>query len=139
MALQRQSAQENQFLGSETKESFVAPGLTIEGKIEGTGNVHIAGRFKGEVSVKGDLTIERGAHISGEIRAENIIVRGEVEGNIHAKARVELSESGVLTGDLKASSLTVAAGSRMRGKVEFGWDEREADKVVSIEGVASGL
>ncbi len=71
----------------ENKESLIAPGLTIEGKIEGTGHVHIAGRFKGEVSVKGDLTIERGAHISGEIRAENIVVRGDVEGNIHAKAR----------------------------------------------------
>jgi len=46
---------------------------------------------------------------------------------------VELSESGVLTGDLKASSLTVAAGSRMRGKVEFGWDKGEAQKVVPIE------
>ena len=117
----------------ENKESLIAPGLTIEGKIEGTGHVRIAGRFKGEVSVKGDLTIERGAHISGEIRAENIIVRGEVDGNIHATVRVELSESGMLTGDVKASSLTVAAGSRMRGKVEFGWDEQEAHKVVPIE------
>ena len=117
----------------ENKESLIAPGLTIEGKIEGTGHVRIAGRFKGEVSVKGDLTIERGAHISGEIRAENIIVRGEVDGNIHATVRVELSESGMLTGDVKASSLTVAAGSRMRGKVEFGWDEGEAQKVVPIE------
>jgi len=117
----------------ENKESLIAPGLIIEGKIEGTGNVRIVGRFKGEVSVKGDLTIEQGAHISGEIRAENIVVRGEVEGNIHATARVELSESGVLTGDVKASSLTVAAGSHMRGKVEFGWDEGEAQKVVPIE------
>ncbi len=123
----------------ESKESLIAAGMIVEGKIEGTGNVRIVGRFKGEVSLKGDLTIERGAHISGEIRAENIVVRGEVEGNIHATARVELSESGELTGDLKASSLTVAAGSRMRGKVEFGWNERGADKVVSIEGVASGL
>ena len=139
MAMQRQSAQENQFLSSETKESFIAPGLTIEGKIEGTGNVHVAGRFKGEVSVKGDLTIERGAHISGEIRAENIVVRGEVEGNIHATARVELSESGVLTGDVKASSLTVATGSSMRGKVEFGWDEGEVQKVVPIESAEFGV
>ncbi|MEE9568421.1 MAG: polymer-forming cytoskeletal protein, partial [Candidatus Binatia bacterium] len=69
---------------SENKESLIASGLTIEGKIEGTGHVRIAGRFKGEVSVKSDLTIERGAHISGEIRAENIVVRGEVDGNIHA-------------------------------------------------------
>jgi hypothetical protein len=30
----------------------------------------------------------------------------------------------VLNGDLKAGSLTVAAGSRMRGRAEFGWDEK---------------
>ena len=40
--------------------------------------------------------------------------------------RVELLESGVLTGDLKAGSLTVAAGSRMRGQMEFGWDDKAA-------------
>jgi hypothetical protein len=30
----------------------------------------------------------------------------------------------VFNGELKAGSLTVAAGSRMRGKAEFGWDEK---------------
>lgn len=30
----------------------------------------------------------------------------------------------MIAGDVKAGSLTVAAGSRMRGQVEFGWDER---------------
>ena len=29
----------------ENKESLIAPGMTIEGKIEGTGHVRIAGRF----------------------------------------------------------------------------------------------
>ena len=139
MAYQKQSAQADQFPSSENKESIIAPGLIIEGKIEGTGHVRIAGRFKGEVSVKGDLTVERGGHIIGEIRAENIVVRGEVEGNIHATARVELSESGVLTGDVKALSLTVATGSSMRGKVEFGWDEGEVQKVVPIESAEFGV
>ncbi len=139
MAYQKQSAQADQFPSSENKEFLIATGLIVEGKIEGTGHVRIAGRFKGEVSVKGDLTIERGGHIIGEIRAENIVVRGEVEGNIHATARVELSESGVLTGDVKASSLTVATGSRMRGKVEFGWDEGEVQKVAPIESAEFGV
>ena len=134
-----QSMQKDRFLSAEIKESLIAPGLAIEGKIEGTGHVRIAGSFKGEVSVKGDLTIEQGAHISGEIRAENIVVRGEVEGNICATALVELSESGVLSADLKASSLAVASGSRIRGKVEIGWDEGEAHKVVPIESAEYGL
>jgi len=34
----------------------------------------------------------------------------------------------VLIGDLKAGSLTVAAGSRMRGQVEFGWEDKGALK-----------
>ncbi len=139
MAFLGQSMQKDQFPSAEIKDSLIAPGLAIEGKIEGTGHVRIAGRFKGEVSVKGDLTIEQGAHISGEIRAENIVVRGEVEGNIYATSLVELSEFGVLSGDLKASSLTVASGSRMRGKVEFGWNEGEAQKVVPIESAAFGI
>jgi len=139
MAFLRQSAQADQFPSSENKESLIAPGLAIEGKIEGTGHVRIAGHFKGKISVKGDLTIEQGAHISGEIRAENIVVRGEVEGNIYATSLVELSESGVLSGDLKSSSLTVASGSRMRGEVEFGWNEGEAQRVVPIESAAFGI
>jgi hypothetical protein len=68
------------------KESIIASDLIIEGKIEGAGHVRIAGKFKGDVNVQGNLTIE--------------------------------------PGDLKAGSLTVAAGSRMRGRVEFGWNDR---------------
>ena len=108
------------------KESLLAAGLTIEGKIEGSGHVRIAGNFKGDVHVQGNLTIEPGAKVTGGVRANTVIVGGELEGNIDAAARVELLQTGVLNGDLKAGSLTVAAGSRMRGRAEFGWDEKGA-------------
>lgn len=110
------------------KESVIAANLTIEGKIEGAGHVRIAGSFKGDIHVEGNLTIEKGAHLAGEVRAETIIISGELQGNIQAAARVELTESGMIVGDLKAGSLTVAAGSRMRGKAEFGWDEKSSMK-----------
>ena len=106
------------------KESLLAAGLTIEGKIEGAGHIRIAGNFKGDVHVQGNLTIEPGAKVTGGVRANTVIVGGELEGNIDAAARVELLQTGVLNGDLKAGSLTVAAGSRMRGRAEFGWDEK---------------
>ena len=108
----------------DAKESLLAAGLTIEGKIEGTGHVRIAGNFKGDVHVQGNLTIESGAKVTGGVRANTVVVGGELEGNIDAAARVELLQTGVLNGDLKAGSLTVAAGSRMRGRAEFGWDEK---------------
>jgi len=106
------------------KESIIAAGLVIEGKIEGAGHVRIAGDFKGDVNVQGNLTIETGAHLTGGVKADTVIIGGQLDGNIDAASRVELLQTGVLNGELKAGSLTVAAGSRMRGKAEFGWDEK---------------
>ena len=104
------------------KESLIASDITVEGKIEGAGNVRIAGRFKGDVIVQGDVTIEVGAKVTGGVRANTVIIAGELDGNIDGAARVELLQSGVMNGDVKAGSLTVAAGSKMRGQVEFGWE-----------------
>ena len=113
---------------TEAKESLIASDITIEGKIEGSGHVRIAGRFKGDVNVQGDLTIEKEAKLNGGVRAKKVTLAGELEGNIEAAAQVELQQGGVLVGDLKAGSLTVAAGSRMRGQVEFGWEDKVATK-----------
>ena len=106
------------------KESLIAGDITIEGKIEGSGHVRIAGRFMGDVNVQGNVTIEQGAHVTGQVTAATVVVSGEVHGNIHATSRVELLESGVINGDVKAAVLTVAAGSRMRGQADFGWGEQ---------------
>ena len=107
---------------ADMKESVIASDLTIEGKIIGSGHVRIAGRFKGDVQVDGNVTLDSGAHLEGQVKASVVVVGGELLGNIENAKRVELLEGGVISGDVKAGSLTVAAGSRMRGQVEFGWD-----------------
>ena len=114
---------------ADLKESVFAAGLTFEGKIEGSGHVRLAGRFKGDVNVDGTLTIEPGAHLAGSVKAGSVVVGGELEGNITGASRVELQQTGIINGDVVAASLTVAAGSRMRGRVEFGWGEGGAPKV----------
>ena len=109
----------------EAMESLIAADLTIEGKIEGSGHVRLVGKFKGDVHVEGDLTIEPGAKVTGSVRAGTVIIGGELEGNVEAASSVELLKTGVVNGDLKAGSLTVAAGSRMSGQAEFGWEEKK--------------
>jgi cytoskeletal protein CcmA (bactofilin family) len=120
---------------ADAKESLIASDLTIEGKIEGAGHVRIAGCFKGDVHVHGNLTIDPGARLTGQVRANTVVVGGELHGNIEAAARVELLATGVVSGDVKAGSLIVSAGSRMRGQVEFGWEEKGAKP---ITGAVSG-
>ena len=110
-------------------ESVIAAGLTIEGKIEGSGSVRIAGRFKGDVRIDGNFTIESGAHLTGQVIAAVVVVGGELQGNIESAKRVDVLEGGVIVGDVKAGSITVAAGSRMRGNVQFGWDDEKVAKL----------
>jgi cytoskeletal protein CcmA (bactofilin family) len=107
---------------ADLKESLISSGLAIEGKIAGTGHVRIAGAFKGDVNVEGNLTIEPGAKHQGEVRASTVTVSGELTGNIGAR-HVDVTASGVVVGDVKADTITVASGSRMRGHVEFGWGD----------------
>jgi cytoskeletal protein CcmA (bactofilin family) len=106
----------------EHKESHIASDLTIEGKIVGSGHIRIAGRFKGDVQVDGNVSLEAGARLEGHVKANVVSVGGELIGNIENAKRVELLETGVINGDVKAGQLTVAAGSRMRGQVEFGYE-----------------
>ena len=107
---------------TEMKESHISSDLTIEGKIIGSGHVRIAGKFKGDVQVDGNVSLDAGARLEGHVKASVVCVGGELIGNIENAKRVELLETGVINGDVKAGSLTVAAGSRMRGQVEFGYE-----------------
>jgi cytoskeletal protein CcmA (bactofilin family) len=116
---------------SEGGESVIAANLTIEG----SGNVRMAGRFKGDVRIDGNFSIEPGAHLTGQVLAGIVVVGGELQGNIESAKRVDVQEGGIIVGDVKAGSITVAAGSRMRGHVEFGWED---EKVKIKPGLVGG-
>jgi len=75
--------------------------------------------------------------VTGSVRAEKVTIAGELLGNIDAAHHVELTASGALTGDLKAGTLTVAAGSRMRGHAEFGWGDEKTTALKPANGTAS--
>jgi cytoskeletal protein CcmA (bactofilin family) len=112
----------------EAKESVISGEITITGKIDGAGHVRLQGRFEGDVHIQGDLTVEAGAKLTGSVRANSVAIGGEIEGNIESAESVEILSTGVLNGDLAAGTLTVASGSRMRGRVEFGWGDESTSK-----------
>jgi cytoskeletal protein CcmA (bactofilin family) len=118
------------------KESIIASGLSIEGKIIGSGHIRVAGKFKGDIQVEGNLHIDSGAKVEGQVRASEVLISGELQGNIESAKRVELQQGGTITGDVKAGSFTVAAGSRMRGAVDFGFDEAAKTTMLGRSNVA---
>ncbi len=108
---------------ADMKESLVASGLTIEGKINGKGHVRVAGKFKGDIQIEGDLHIDADAKVEGQVNASEVIVTGDLQGNIDNARHVELKQGSSIIGDIKANSFSVAAGARMRGNVDCGFKD----------------
>ncbi len=107
-------------------KSVIDAGLTFHGTVEGEGDILIAGQFEGDVDIRGNLTIESGARLTGSVAAAMIRIAGELEGNVVRASSVELQETGMVNGDITAGTLTVAAGSRMRGRADVGFGDAEA-------------
>ena len=74
-------------------ESVLGSGVSIEGKMEGDGDVRIAGKFKGDIHIRGNLNIQKGAHLTAKINADAVTIEGEVDGTVVASGQVTLSES----------------------------------------------
>ena len=123
------------------KESLIAAELAIEGRIQGSGNVRIAGRFKGDVNVDGNVTIEAGSHLEGAVQAKSVIVSGELHGNVEKAKHVDVQQTGVIVGDIKADTVAIASGARVRGHVEFGATEAPARATSgsAAQGLANGI
>src|SRR4030095_1886474 len=75
--------------------------LSIKGEIVGEGDLELAGRFEGIVSVHGRGCVVSRAEVDADIGASTIVVGGKVRGNLTATGRVEILPQGVLTGNLK--------------------------------------
>jgi len=119
------------------KESLIAAELSIEGRIQGAGNVRIAGRFKGDVNVDGNVTIEPGSRLEGAVQARSVIIAGELCGNVDKAKHVDVLQTGVVLGDIKAETVAVAVGARMRGHIEFGAAEPAVARPTSAAAPAS--
>ena len=86
---------------SNSGPSIIAQGVTIEGNISASGELHIDGTVYGSIRAK-SCVIDMNGFVQGELVAEEIFIRGRVIGpirgvhvNLYAGAQVE---GDILTG-----------------------------------------
>jgi cytoskeletal protein CcmA (bactofilin family) len=93
--------------------SSISKGMTIVGKISGSGTVKILGRVQGELHASSVL-IADGAEVEGDVVAEELTVGGRVKGTIRAN-RVKLVSSASVEGDIFHRSLAIEENARFEG------------------------
>lgn len=107
--------------------TIIGPDAFFKGQLQFEKGVRILGRFDGEINSEGQLLIEEGASLNGDVKAGDIRIDGKVKGNINAKSKVQLTASARLEGDVQAARLEVAEGAVLLGRCMVGVkDERKA-------------
>ncbi len=90
----------------------------VKGRIEGSGDLEIAGRVEGEVSVSGEITVEKSGLVSANLTAERLVIHGAVKGDLSASDSIVLEAGARVVGDVKAARVSIAPGALVRGYVE---------------------
>jgi cytoskeletal protein CcmA (bactofilin family) len=104
--------------------SSISAGMTVIGKIAGTGTVKVFGRVEGELHAS-NVFISDGAEVEGNVVAEELTVGGRVKGTIRAN-RVRLASTASVEGDIFHRSLAIEENARFDGTSRR--DDNGADK-----------
>ena len=103
---------------SRQQGTVIAKGLKIVGSVTAEGLVEVNGQIEGELHCT-SLVIARGAHVTGTVAAERVVVDGKVEGPIQGRDVVLKSQAHVV-GDIHHQSLAIEGGaSSMVARCKF--------------------
>ncbi len=132
--------------GTVFEGTITAPGdVLVDGEVKGEivsegkvsihkmGDASIAARdlellgaiIKGDITVRGEVTVDAESAVKGNIRSASIVCAGTVDGNLIAAEYVELTEGAKVLGNISAPAMDVANGALLRGQLLIG-DEKAA-------------
>src|SRR5215470_2070222 len=94
--------------------SVVGCGLSIRGNLESRGEVQIDGAVDGDVHAA-RIVVGQEARITGNLLADDIVVRGAVAGSIRGK-KVTLEAVSHVEGDIFHKTLAIERGAYFEGK-----------------------
>jgi cytoskeletal protein CcmA (bactofilin family) len=103
-------------------DTVVGAGSKVDGDLAVRGSARILGEVEGELQVTGDLDVELGACVRGNIRAERARVAGRIEGDVHVRDSLELRTGAHLRGDVYAKSFRIQDGAIFQGQCHMGRD-----------------
>jgi len=99
--------------GSPT-QSVIDAWLTITGNLQSEGDVRVEGQICGDIRCA-HLVVGRDATVSGDITAEEAVIRGKVKGSIRAN-RVILQETACVESDIYHKVLSIDEGASFDGQ-----------------------
>lgn len=118
--------------------TVIGSDAVFKGHLEFEKGVRLLGKFEGEIASKGDLLIEDGAELTGDVKAGTVRVDGQVKGNLDADNRIQLAATASLEGDITAPRLEVAEGAVFVGRCSVGLNGKSRPEGSTAKPASSG-
>lgn len=110
-------------------KTIIAEGCLISGEITDLkGALHIDGRIDGIIDSGYDVSIGESGHVTGLIKAKQIVLSGVLEGKVACES-IEILATGKLIGELICDEFTLETGGKFIGQSH---EMTEGGMVVSL-------
>ncbi|MBK6694635.1 MAG: polymer-forming cytoskeletal protein [Myxococcales bacterium] len=104
---------------SAATEGRIGPTAKVRGRVSGEGNLVVAGELEGNVSLRGELSIERGGNVAADvIEADSIAVAGTLTGEMRVTGRVHVAAGAAARGDVSGGALVLDEGAEFDGRID---------------------
>ena len=98
------------------KPSIISEGFELQGDIKSTGGLHVEGKVDGRIDVD-NLTVGAKGAVRGIVKCTALNIKGAFDGEATCVS-LSLSGGAVVNGDISYSSLTMATGTVLTGRLK---------------------
>jgi cytoskeletal protein CcmA (bactofilin family) len=110
---------------SEQAESVLGRGARVRGRVGGEGDLRVEGQVEGDVRITGNLSLEDGATITGDVEAASVVIGGALTGDVAARGSVTIRSTAYVEGNMGGAEVVLEEGASFTGRIEADVDLSE--------------
>ena len=93
--------------------------VQVDGDITGKTDLRIAGKVYGNISIDGELILEKYAIVEGDVKCGAAILAGSIKGDVDCKTKLILQDNSKIVGNVKAEQLIINEGAIFQGNCDM--------------------
>ena len=104
---------------NEQEFTQIGRSVLVNGDITGKTDLRIAGKVYGNISIDGELILEKYAIVEGDVKCGAAILAGSIKGDVDCKTKLILQDNSKILGNVKAEQLIINEGAIFQGSCEM--------------------
>lgn len=108
----------------EATESVLGRGARVRGRVGGEGDLRVEGQIEGDVRITGQLAIEEGGAVAGDVEASAVVIGGALTGDVGGKGSIAITirSTARVEGNLGNAEVVLEEGATFLGRIDAEFD-----------------